>query len=247
MVYFEAGQQAAGLFRFERLVECGRLVGIEIVADQDHLSGVRIVLIKQAFDLVRPVCHGALFSGADPAFSSLWFVKHEDAGGAVAFVFVVEALGFSRLHRQGDSRLFCELDGLFIHADHGTVCIIRTLVYLQHVFHRRYEIGILFGRDDPAFFKVRFEFVFLSTLCTVFALQWGTICSSTTLSDNICNVQRARPSGGWLQAICNRRASAAPSNNGSTESFSCFLRSSAAEKPRVTNLLRASQTVSLLQ
>ena len=39
MVYFEAGQQAAGLFRFERLVECGRLVGIEIVADQDHLSG----------------------------------------------------------------------------------------------------------------------------------------------------------------------------------------------------------------
>ena len=200
MVYFEACEQAAGLFRFERLVECGRLVGIEIVADQDHLSGVRIVLIKQAFDLVRPVCHGALFSGADPAFSSLWLVKHEDAGGAVAFVFVVEALGFSRLHRQGDSRLFCELDGLFIHADHGTVCIIRTLVYLQHVFHRRYEIGILFGRDDPALFEMGLKFVFFKISWIVLAVQCGTICNSTTLSASNCNVHRERPSGWGLQA-----------------------------------------------
>ena len=67
--------------------------------------------------------------------------------------------------------------------------------------------------------------------------------SSTTRSASSCNVQRALPSGGVLQARAMSLASASPSNNRGVAGTERFLRDSAAENPCSTSRLLPSYTV----
>ena len=72
----------------------------------------------------------------------------------------------------------------------------------------------MLGRNAPHLLAPRLDVVFLSTLRTV---SWDMVC--TTLrrfnsSASRCNVQRARPSGGSLQAMATSCASPSPSSTG---------------------------------
>ena len=53
--------------------------------------------------------------------------------------------------------------------------IARLPVDNQHIFHCRYECAVLFRRDNPLFFKMGLERVFLRSLPTVLWLAASTI------------------------------------------------------------------------
>ena len=159
---------------------------------------------SRCFIGVRPVGHGAMFVRSNAANSCFWLVEHEDTGGSVSFVFMVKSLGLAWFHRQRFTGFLGELYRLLVHTNNRNFSIIRTMIDFQYIFHRRDELGILLRGNHPAFAILGFEFVFFRTSCTVFAVQCGTIFSSTTRSDSNCNVQRVRPGGAALHAPGNQ-------------------------------------------
>jgi hypothetical protein len=52
----------------------------------------------------------------------------------------------------------------FVHADHGTIWIVRPVVDFQYVFHGRHEGGIGLRRNDELLFQMRFESIFLALI-----------------------------------------------------------------------------------
>ena len=165
--------------------------------------------------------------------------QHEQVGGAVAFVLVIDAGWPSRLHRDWRARLGDELLGGLVQADQRMVGIVRPRVDGQHVFHGRYEGAVGLRRDDPALPAVRLESVFFRTRPIVLSLARSTMPSSTTLLSSRRNVQRARPSGGVEQARGDQLGFLLAVENRSNAAASArCLRLSTASKPSSTSCLR---------
>ena len=88
--------------------------------------------------------------------------KHEQIGGAVALVFVIDTGRPPGLHRDRHARLSDKLLGSLIETHQHPVGIMRPCVDGEHVFHRSHEGAVGFRRDHPALPAMRFETVFLS-------------------------------------------------------------------------------------
>jgi hypothetical protein len=58
---------------------------------------------------------------------------------------------------------FNELDGFYVHIDHGMGGVVRLLVKVENLLHLSHDVGILFGWNHPAFLQVRFERVLFNT------------------------------------------------------------------------------------
>src|ERR1035437_5691463 len=86
---------------------------------------------------------------------------HKQVGGAVAFVFVIEALDAAFGHRDRHAGFLDELLAGFVKTDQRTFGIARTRVNHQHILHRGYERTVLFRRDNPLFFEMGLKRVFL--------------------------------------------------------------------------------------
>src|SRR4029079_16146146 len=75
-----------------------------------------------------------------------------------------------------------------------------------------HEGGVGIRWDHPLVVQVRLENVFFSGRPMVLSLAPAVMLCSTTLCSSICNVHRAKPSGGVEQARAISLASLAPSN-----------------------------------
>src|SRR3979411_2524812 len=131
---------------------------------------------------------------------------HEEIGHAVALVFVIRPRGLSWLYRNRCTRFGSQLLRGLVQTNERNIWIARPRVHGQHVFHGRHERAVGLRRDDPLLFQMRFENVVLRVRPIVLSLARSTIFSSTTLSSNNRNVQRARPLSdqfGFLLAVEN--------------------------------------------
>jgi len=71
------------------------------------------------------------------------------------------------LHGQWRPRFSDQLFGGLIEADQWLGRIVRAVIDLDHVLHRRDEGRVLFRRDHPVLCQVRLEFVFFNARATV--------------------------------------------------------------------------------
>src|ERR1700704_2503514 len=172
--------------------------------------------------------------------------QHEQIGGAVAFVFVVNPLRASLFHRDRRARFRHQLLGGLVQANERDFRIVRLRINLQHLFHGCYECAIGLRRDDPLFFAVRLKRVFLRTRPIVLLLARSAMPSSTTWSSKSRSVQRARPSGGLEQAKAVRRACFSPSKMGVLAGVARCLRLRTASRPSSTNCWRTRVTIDML-
>ena len=193
--------------RLERLVQRGRVVGVQIVHHQYDPVFVRIVLVHQLLDHPRPIYFGAPVRHFHPAPPFQRSEQHEKVAHPVALVFVIVGPGRPRPRRAGLTGLAYLLLAGLVQAHQHFVVAIGAMIDRQHVFHRAHELGAALGRDAPAFFQPRLEFVFFSVWRTVSGLMLSTISRSTNRSANNFSVQPARPSGGSPQARAIRWAS----------------------------------------
>ncbi len=90
-------------------------------------------------------------------------------------VFVVNAPDAAFGHRDWHTGFLGELPAGFIKTNQRLIRIARPPVDNQHIFPCRYECAVLFRRDNPLFFKMGLERVFLRTLPTVLWLAASTI------------------------------------------------------------------------
>src|SRR5262249_23196254 len=163
---------------------------------------------------------------------------HEEIGGAIALVLVIETGRASRFHRGRHARFGSELLRGLVEANQRTIAVAWPRVYGQHVFHSGYERAVGLRRDDPVLAAMGVESVFLSARPIVLSLARSTMPSSTTLFSNNRKVQRARPLGGLEQAKAISLASFSPSKIRATAGIARGLRLNTASKPSSTSCLR---------
>lgn len=131
-------------------------MSIQIVADQNYLFDSWIVNIEQLFDFKRPVYAGlALSYGYSPPVSQRLY-KHKIVRRSLAFIFHVIAFWTARFAWNLRAGFCYQLHRLLIHADQGFLRIVRLFVQIQDVLHVSDKIRVLFWRDAPHLFEVRF-------------------------------------------------------------------------------------------
>src|SRR5215218_5394652 len=121
---------------------------------------------------------------------------HEEIGGAIALVLIIETGRASRFHRDRHAGFGNELLRGLVEANQRAIAVAWPRVDGQHVFHSGYERAVGLRRDDPVLAAMGLKSVFLSARPIVLSLARSTMPSSTTLFSNNRKVQRAREMGG---------------------------------------------------
>src|SRR6185295_17146548 len=218
-------------------------MGTEIILDQNDLAGLWKMPVRQVPEDRGVIGGGAAIGDVDMPPALKRREQHEEIGGAVALIFVIDARRLTAFHRHGRS---CFSDQLFrglVQTDQWLVWIARPRIDRQNVFHRRHERRVGRRWNDPLFSQVRFENVFFSVRPIVLSLARLTMPSSTTFSSRRRRDHFACPAGGLEQARVISRASFSPSKIRGTEGRSRCLRWSTASKPSSTNRCRVLWTV----
>ena len=110
--------------------------------------------VRLCYNRFPPACQG--------------FRNHEDICNTVADI---HGIYFFRLAWfTGNTCFLYELFVRFIYADDRTERVIRALIYLQHVLHLRYELGVCF-RNAPFLYEPRLDFIFFITSQTVLSVM----------------------------------------------------------------------------
>src|SRR5262249_3305661 len=143
--------------------------------------------------------------------------------------------------RLGD--LADELLARLVEADRRAFLVVRAVVDLQDVLHRRNEGGVGLRRDHPLLAEPGLQRGFFRAVRTVSAPMESTTASPTTWPASNRIVQDARPTGGAEQARAISLASAAPSSFRGRLGRSWGLRRTAASGPCSTDRLRTLSTV----
>lgn len=120
----------------------------------------RVVPIGEFPHRHSPIGARAPLSNLDLAPAGEWLGKQKQISHAVPFLFVILALWLTRGDGQSPTGFAHELFAGLIPTDHRTGWVQRTLVDLQHVFHRGHKPGAVRGRNRPVFFYVRLQFIF---------------------------------------------------------------------------------------
>src|SRR5258707_935231 len=136
---------------------------------------------------------------------------HEEIGGAIALVLVIETGRASRFHRDRHARFGNELLRGLVEANQRTIAVAWPRVDGQHVFHSGYERAVGLRRDDPVLAAMGLKSVFLSARPIVLSLARSTMPSATAFLSNKRQVQRLRPLAGLAQAKAISLASCSPS------------------------------------
>ena len=130
---------------------------------QNDLLRFPVTRCHQRFHLERPVSFGPLITHADPAPPDKRFSKHKHAPSPATFVFVVDTTCAAFCVRNRLADFLVELDGLFIHAQHRIIAVVRLLIRVQNVFHRRNEPGQR-PEECPSFGSSALSFRFFQRL-----------------------------------------------------------------------------------
>src|SRR3990167_2084706 len=240
---FKTLGQTPGFFRFKGFIKRGDLMSVEVINDKADFFGFRIVPIQKLFDFLCPVDTGSALSNTDFSPASKGFGKHKVRGRALAFIFIIVTFRLARFLRQCRTGFRDQLRRLLIHTNQGHLGIIGQTIQIQDVLHVSHKLRILLGRDYPAFSQMRLKFIFFRVWRTVSREMLSTISRLTNLSVKSCNVQRAKPLGGWLQPKAIRWASFLPSRILDREGVSCLFRSKAISNPSFTKRSRTLRTV----
>jgi hypothetical protein len=186
------------------------------------------------------ILFGALVGYKRFSLPNQGFNRHENIGCAISFVLVVFPWWLPFHHWQ--RAMWRVMQGLaaFIYAYQRAFWVIRTLIYFQNVFHLRYKLRGRLG-DHPRLYEPRLKFIFFSRFITATSLILSSNFNSTSLSASNCNVQRAFPSGGALQARSVNCASISPVIFGIAPGRGCHI--SALSNPPSTNFLRMAVMV----
>ena len=124
-------------------------MGIEVIADQDHVFCLRIVLNEQDSDLGRPIAFGLSFPNAHSSPTIERFCKQEGIGSPITLIFVVISCWIVRRHWKRCLDLAKELKRFFVHADHRHLGVVRTLIEVDNILHPGNKLSVLLGWDDP--------------------------------------------------------------------------------------------------
>jgi hypothetical protein len=162
-----AFQVRAGAARFERFIKRSFGMRVEVVANEYHMRAIGIASIQSLSDFDRPVGLGPTRAGGRLSETRQRFGEHENAGRAVAFVFIIDALAM--LLRCGDRHpsFLEQLERLFIHTQHGMLGIVGFCVGFEHFFHAGHELDVLLRRNHPVLDLALCHAVFFSVLRTV--------------------------------------------------------------------------------
>src|SRR5262249_44473411 len=198
----------------------------EIVLDQNDGLGVREVDVGQVFQDASVIHGGMAICELDVAPAFERSKHHEEIGGAIALVLIIETGRASRFHRDWHARFGNELLRGLVEANQRTIAVAWPRIDGQHVFHSGYERAVGLRRDDPVLAAVGLEWGFLSPRPILLALARSTMPSATTLASNSRKVQRARPLGGLEQAKAISLASFSPSKIRATAGIARGLRRS---------------------
>src|SRR5215218_9853892 len=243
MVDLQTRDEPSGLLWREGLIEGANPMGIEIITDQTDTFSLRITGIQELLHCRGPVNGRLVLSDLDGTPTRQRLCEHEDVGDPVPLVLIVVALGFPRFRWQRLPDFLNQLHGLFIHAYHWDLRIVRPMVDLQDILHMRHKRATLLGRNDPHLPQMGFQRIFFSTCRTVSWLMASTSSKATAWSAKSLSVQRAWPAGGALHLSAMSRASPAPSKRGAREGCACFFRLSAASSPCSTKRCLTPSTV----
>src|ERR1700732_702714 len=151
----------------------------------------------------------APFGDLDLAPGTMHVEDDEEIDGAVAAILVIVAFELARLGRNWRAHLADELDRAFIEADDWSLGIRRFGIEVEHVFHAG-DVFAIDLRNAPHVLAPGLEVIVgqaPSNRLVRQALVFGELdhraCSSSS-------VQRARPSGGLVQAVATSKASSLP-------------------------------------
>ena len=153
----------------------------EIVLDQNDGLGVREVGVGQVFQDVSVIHGGMAICDLDMTPTFKRSKHHEEIGGTIALVLVIETGRASRFHRDRHARFGNELLRGLVEANQRTIAVAWPRVDGQHVFHSGYERAVGLRRDDPVLAAMGLKSVFLSARPIVLSLARSTMPSSTTL------------------------------------------------------------------
>lgn len=183
MVHFETLPYSSCLCRFKGFIQRRYVVRVQVVTYQNYLFSIRVVFVDKAFYLLRPVCLAAMFQNGHPSPAPKRLGEHEAAACPVLYVFMVNLFSMVALRQvDGLPAVIMQLDGLFVHANHWGVRVIRPCIDFQHILHVRHESGILLGRYAPCLLQVRLILVFFRIRPTCVCEIESTISNSTALS-----------------------------------------------------------------
>src|SRR6266545_7863678 len=213
-----------------------------VVLHQHDLLGVGVADVDQLLDAVRPVDAGAPLATGDVPPAAQRLAHQEHVAHAFPHVLVVLAGWPPRGDRQRRDHVRKQLAAGLAQADLRAVGVVGAGGDRQHILHPPDKLGVMLGRDAPAFLQPRLEAVCFKACRTVSYETVSTTWSSTSRSASSRNVQRLRPSGGALHVSATRRASCCPSSR-RWYWRAGGLRCSATSRPAVTYCWRMRATV----
>ena len=135
-------------------------MGIEVIHNKDDSICIRIHLINEIFDSLRPVSCSTVFPYTDVMTAAQGFNKRENTTGSIPYIFGINFFIIARTHSPGFPCFAKQLIGLFVHTDNGAERIIRKFINIKDILHRRYEVRIPYARNAPVVTAVRSKFIF---------------------------------------------------------------------------------------
>ena len=144
----------------KRLVQRGRMLGVQVVHHQHNPVFVSIVHVHQLLDHSGPIGFRAPVRNFNPAPPFQRREQHEQVARPIALVFVIVGARRSKPGRTLQPGLFHLLFAGLVQADQNFVVPILALIDFQHVFHRADKLRTASRRDAPALFQPGLEFVF---------------------------------------------------------------------------------------
>ena len=183
---------------------------IQIIHNQYYFLGIRIHNINKITDFFCPVQCCSMLTDTYMMYPGKRLNKSKNAASPISDILLIDFFVISRTHRPGIPCFAKQLIWLFIHTHNRNLRIIGEFVYIQYIFHIRYEFRICFCWDTPVLSSVRFKPNYFRVL-RIASLLIGS--SSTTFNSSSSNriVHLLCPSGTDSQAICTIFASVRPS------------------------------------
>ena len=146
--------EAARLGRLEGLIERGRHVRVQVVLHEHDLVGLRKMNVAQVLENAGIIDRRAPLGDLHMPKAFEWRKQHEQVGGAVALILVVVASRLAGPHGQRHSSLGDQLLGGLVEADQRPARIVRTVIDLEHILHRRvvakHASGMTWRSTPPA-------------------------------------------------------------------------------------------------
>ncbi len=167
MVDLQLLSDASCLSRFECLVQAGGGMRVQLIHHQHNLLCLSVPPVHQILDEPGPVTAAAAVGHLHMTPASQRLKGHEQIRRSIAHILAVITHRHPRLRWQWRSNFTDQLLAGLIHADHWTLRILRPVIHLKHVFHRRHKPTIRLRRDAPHLFQPGLELVFFRTRRTV--------------------------------------------------------------------------------